>query len=110
MFYPIDISFSTNLFNTFGIPRQGILLALAKVKPTTVAIKNHERTNKLYVNLPRESEVMNKTRTSKVGAISKAQKAQKSFFGKKLKFLKFFSFKKSRIVPKNVKGGPFWIY
>ena len=28
----------------------------------------------------------NKTRTSKVGAISKAQKAQKTFFEKKLKF------------------------
>ena len=30
----------------------------------------------------------NKTRTSKVGAISKAQKAQKNFFGKKHEFLK----------------------
>ena len=55
--------------------------------------------------------VDNKTRTSKVGAISKAQKAQKIFFGKKIEFFeKKFSFKKSRIVPKNVKGGPFWIY
>ena len=52
----------------------------------------------------------NKTGTSEVGAISKAQKAQKIFFGKKMKFLKIFSSKKSRIVPKNVKGGPFWIY
>ena len=42
-----------------------------------------------------------KTRTSKVGAISKAQKAQ-NIFGKKLEF---FSFEKRRIVPKNVKGG-----
>ena len=41
--------------------------------------------------------------TSKVGAISKAQKAQKTFFWKKnLKFLIFF--RKCRIVPKNVKG------
>ena len=48
----------------------------------------------------------NKTGTSKVGAISKAQKAQKKFFEKK--FLKIFSFIKCRIVPKNVKGGPFW--
>ena len=48
----------------------------------------------------------NKTRTSKVGAISKAQKAQKKIFGKKHEFLKKkISFKKSRIVPKNVKGG-----
>ena len=48
----------------------------------------------------------NKTRTSKVGAISKAQKAQNIFFGKKLViFSKILSSKKSRIVPKNVKGG-----
>ena len=32
---------------------------------------------------------MNKTRTSKVGAISKAQKAQKTFFEKKLKKIFF---------------------
>ena len=49
----------------------------------------------------------NKTRTSKVGAISKAQKPQNIFFWKKLEFFDFFSFKKCRIVPKNVKGGPF---
>ena len=47
----------------------------------------------------------NKTGTSKVGAISKAQKAQKTFFEKKLEFFDFFSFRKCRIVPKNVKGG-----
>ena len=65
----------------------------------------------LQTLLAMANETSNKTGTSKVGAISKAQKAQKIFFGKKLKFLKiFFSFKKSRIVPKNVKGGPFWIY
>ena len=33
-----------------------------------------------------EKLFLNKTRTSKVGAISKAQKAQKTFFEKKLKF------------------------
>ena len=38
--------------------RPGILPAFAKVKPTTAVIKNQERTNKLYVNLPRETEVM----------------------------------------------------
>ena len=39
------------------------------------------------------------------------KKRKTLFFGKKLKFLKKkFSFKRSRIVPKNVKGGPFWIY
>ena len=52
----------------------------------------------------------NKTRTSKVGAISnisKAQKAQNIFRQKKLEtFENFFAFKKIRIVPKNVKGDP----
>ena len=48
----------------------------------------------------------NKTGTSQVGAISKAQKAQKKIFWKKTWiFEKKISFKKSRIVPKNVKGG-----
>ena len=48
----------------------------------------------------------NKTRTSKVGAISKAQKAQNNFLGKKLEiFENFFSFEKSRKVPNNVKRG-----
>ena len=50
----------------------------------------------------------NKTGTSKVGAISKAQKAQKTFFEKKLEIFDFFSFRKCRIVPKNVKGGTLW--
>ena len=53
----------------------------------------------------------NKTRTPQVGAISKAQKAQNIFFGKKLEiFEKKNSFGKCRTVPKNVKGGPFLIY
>ena len=47
----------------------------------------------------------NKTRTSKIGAISKAQNAQNIFLEKLLIF--DFSFEKCRIVPKNVKGGPF---
>ena len=47
---------------------------------------------------------VNKTGTSKVGAISKAQNAQKTFLKKNLKFLIFFSFRKCRIVPKNVKS------
>ena len=34
-------------------------------------------------------------------------KKRKTFFGKKLKFLKFFFFQKSHIVPENVKGDPF---
>ena len=45
------------------------------------------------------------TKTSKVGAISKAQKAQ-NILEKKFEIFEFFSFKKSRIVPKNVKGDP----
>ena len=53
----------------------------------------------------------NKTRTPQVGAISKAQKAQNIFFGKKLEISgKNISFGKYRTVPKNVKGGPFLIY
>ena len=50
---------------------------------------------------------MNKTGTSQVGAISKAQKAQNFFFGKKLEIFEKNSFGKCRTVPKNVKGGPF---
>ena len=55
------------------------------------------------------SHKKNKTGTSQVGAISKAQKAQNIFFGKKLEtFEKKFSFGKCRTVPKkNRKGGPF---
>ena len=52
---------------------------------------------------------INKTGTSKVGAISKAQKAQKIFFEKNLNFGIFFSQK----IPhgaENVKGGPFGLY
>ena len=52
-------------------------------------------------------EIRNKTRTSKVGAISKAQKAQNILFGKQLATFDFFSFKKCRIVLNNVKGVPF---
>ena len=52
-------------------------------------------------------EKHNKTRTSKVGAISKTQKAQNIFFGKTSNFWKF-SFDKCRIVPKNVKVGTLW--
>ena len=47
----------------------------------------------------------NKTRTSKVGAISEAQKAQNIFFGRKLVTFEKKSFKKSRTVPKKSKGG-----
>ena len=54
----------------------------------------------------RPESFINKTGTSKVGAISEAQKAQKNFWKKIEIFEKFFSFKKSRIVPKNVKGDP----
>ena len=43
----------------------------------------------------RANTSLNKTRTSKVGATSKAQKAQNMFLGIKLEFLKKF-------LPKNV--------
>ena len=42
--------------------------------------------------------------------MSKAQKTQNIFFGKKLKIFEKNSFGKCRTVPKNVKGGPFLIY
>ena len=64
--------------------------------------------NELNKNVLRT--IVNKTGTSQVGAISKAQKAQNIFFGKNLKFSKKNSFGKCRTVPKNVKGGPFLIY
>ena len=48
----------------------------------------------------------NKTGTSKVGAISKAQKVQNIFLEKKLEiFGNFFFRKKSRTVPKKIKRG-----
>ena len=48
----------------------------------------------------------NKTRTSEVGAISKTQKAQNIFFGKKnLKFLKFFLFRKMSHIAEKCKRG-----
>ena len=48
----------------------------------------------------------NKTGTSKVGAISKAQKAQNIFFGKKLEiFEKFFLSKNVAQCRKKSKGG-----
>ena len=60
--------------------------------------------------LLRVRQIDNKTGRSQVGAISKAQKAQNIFFGKKLEiFEKNFSFGKCRRVPKNVKGGLFLI-
>ena len=43
---------------------------------------------------------MNKTGTSKVGAIFKAQKAQDFFLKKKLEIFEFFSFRKCRILRK----------
>ena len=50
----------------------------------------------------------NKTRTSKVGAISKAQKAQKTFFEKKLKFFfrNFIEFFFSKNQKNGLSGAP----
>ena len=52
---------------------------------------------------------LNKTGTSKVGAISKAQKAQNIFFGKKLEIFENFFLSKNveNSAEKNQKGGPF---
>ena len=51
----------------------------------------------------------NKTGTSQVGAISKAQKAQNIFFGKKLEiFEKKFFRKMSHSAEKCKRGDPFW--
>ena len=55
----------------------------------------------------KHTDVVNETKMSKVGAIFKAQKAQIIFLENNLQFLKIFSLEKCRIVPKNVKGGPF---
>ena len=53
---------------------------------------------------------MNKTRTSKVGAISKAQKEQNIFLEKNLKFSKIFLFRKMSHSAEKCKRGPFLIY
>ena len=53
---------------------------------------------------------LNKTRTTEVGAISEAQKAQNIFVWKKLEIFENFASGKGRTVAKNVKGGPFLIY
>ena len=75
-----------------------INLTVAKIsKNTTFSQKVfHQHTTEnlnrdLFVKLKKFREVAecrNKTGTSKVGAISKAQKAQNIFFGKNLKFSK----------------------
>ena len=70
--------------------------------------KRLEKSGPFTVRLSAEKE--NKTGTSKVGVVSKAQKAQKIFFSK-FEIFEFFSFRKCRIVPKNVNGGgPFGLY
>ena len=58
-------------------------------------------------NIPSVAKYQNKTGTSKVGAISKAQKAQKTFFEKNLKFLIFFFQKMSHSAEK-CKRGTLW--
>ena len=55
---------------------------------------NASETEHVYQFTVSNKPVWNKTRTSKVGAISKAQKAQKNFFGKTCKFWKKFFFQK----------------
>ena len=53
---------------------------------------------------------MNKTGTSKVGALSKAQKAQNTFFLKKLEIFDFFLSENVAQCQKMQKGGPFGLY
>ena len=53
------------------------------------------------------AENNNKTGTSQVGAISKAQKAQNIFLEKKLEIFEKKNFRKMSHSAKNVKGGPF---
>ena len=58
--------------------------------------------------LNKSKKKMNKTGTSQVGAISKAQKAQNIFFGKKLEiFEKKFFRKMSHSAEKCKRGDPF---
>ena len=52
----------------------------------------------------------NKTRTPQVGAISKTQKAQNIFFGKKLEIFEKKIRKMSHSAEKCKRGGPFLIY
>ena len=51
---------------------------------------------------------INKTRTSKVGAISKAQKAQNIFFEKKLDIVEFFFIRKMSHSAEKCKRGTLW--
>ena len=58
----------------------------------------------------RAIQTMNKTGTSQVGAISKAQKAQNIFFWKNLKFWKKIFFRKMSRSAGKCKRGTFLIY
>ena len=80
-----------------------------KLQPNLTKVPRESNNLKFYTFVKFSS---NKTGTSQVGAISKAQKAQNIFIGKKLENFrkKKISFGKCRTVPKNVKGGPFLIY
>ena len=80
-----------------------VLQKLLDLKNTSnIVISAITRTSKQICEL---DENFNKTRTSKVGAISKAQKAPNIFLEKKLEiFENFSSLEKCRLVPKNVKG------
>ena len=60
----------------------------------------------------RFESVLKKTRRERLKSAPylRLKKRKKNFWKKIEIFEKIFSFKKSRIVPKNVKGGSFWIY
>ena len=74
-----------------------------------VDLKQAGLLNKSLQNFSELITNYNKTGTSQVGAISKAQNAQNIFLEKNLKFSNKFSFGKCRTVPKKVKRGPFLI-
>ena len=68
------------MFNTYLVETQD----LGKAQQSNL------KKNCFIWGMGQKAAMTNKTRTSKVGAISKAQKAQNIFLDKNLKFLKIF--------------------
>ena len=106
----VEIDLELAFFSEYGKQMIGLIELLeVKRKPTAHQIYNaiQEFQNSLECGKSSvsysarlESIIDNKTRTSKVGAISKAQKAQKTFFEKNKiffsKFYRIFFFEKPR--------------
>ena len=68
-----------------SVIRYGLIIYGSALKTTISSIDSAQR------RILRAISFANKTGTSKVGAISKAQIAQNTFFGKKLEIFDFFS-------------------